>query len=81
MFYLCRIHDLNPITYVMKIPKWVIHFWHIYFVWIKDLNSCPVCYRRYSEKLSIQELKERRQYYSDMMKPTDPDESDLRWYK
>ncbi len=78
MFYLCRIHDLNPITYVMKIPKWVIHLWHIYFVWIKDLNSCPVCFNRYLNKTTIKERKERR--YSDMMKPSDPDDSDLWWY-
>lgn len=74
-FFVNRIHALNPITYLMKVHKWVIHFWHIYFVWIKDLHSCPVCFKRYLNKTTNKGEKERR--YSDMMKPTDPNDSDL----
>ncbi len=40
--FLIFINKINPITYLMILLKWKIHFWHIYFVWIKDLNSCPV---------------------------------------
>ena len=79
LFLLKRRNVLNPITYVMRIPKWLIHFWHIYFVWINDLHSCPVCFNRDLDTTTVKERKERR--YTDMMQPIDPDESDLWWYK
>lgn len=67
IFLVTRAYALNPITYILKISKWKIHFRHKYFLWIKDHNSCPVCFYRYLKNTSINERKKRR--YSDLMPP------------